>query len=45
MKTGADYVVSVDISCLMHVGGILQRTPEAKHIKPIHIAEVLVAGW
>jgi hypothetical protein len=29
----------------MHVGGIMQRTPEAKHIKPIHIAEVLASGW
>ena len=45
VKTGAEYVVSVDISCLMHVGGMMQRTPEAKHIKPIHIAEVLAAGW
>jgi L-lactate dehydrogenase complex protein LldE len=45
LKTGADYVVSTDISCMMHVGGIIQRTPEAKHIKPIHIAEVLASGW
>jgi L-lactate dehydrogenase complex protein LldE len=45
LMTRAEYVVSVDISCLMHVGGILQRTPEAKHIKPLHIAEVLAAGW
>jgi hypothetical protein len=29
----------------MHIGGILQRKPETKHIRTIHIAEVLVAGW
>lgn len=40
-KTGADYVVSPDISCLMHVGGILARNPETRHIRPLHLAEVL----
>jgi L-lactate dehydrogenase complex protein LldE len=44
LKTGAEYVVSVDISCLMHVGGMLRRDPAARHVQPIHIAEVLVAG-
>ena len=39
--TGAEYVVSIDSSCLMHIGGILQRDPEKRHIRPIHIAEVL----
>jgi L-lactate dehydrogenase complex protein LldE len=45
IKTGADVVVSNDISCLMHIGGILQRNPDTKHIQTTHIAEVLVAGW
>jgi len=44
VKSGADVVVSVDISCLMHVGGILRRDPAARHIRTVHIAEVLDAG-
>jgi len=41
-KTGAEVVCSVDISCLMHVDGILRRDPGMKHIRAMHIAEVLV---
>ena len=41
-KSGADVVASVDISCLMHVDGMLRRNPETKHIRAMHIAEVLV---
>jgi L-lactate dehydrogenase complex protein LldE len=44
LKSGADVVCSVDISCLMHVGGILRRDPAMRHIRPMHIAELLVAG-
>lgn len=40
-KTEAEYVTSVDISCLMHVGGILRKDPAKKHIRTIHIAEIL----
>ena len=43
-NSGADVVVSPDISCLMHVGGMLERSPETKHIEVKHIAEVLDAG-
>jgi L-lactate dehydrogenase complex protein LldE len=42
-KTGADVVCSVDISCLMHVAGIMQRDPAMKHVRAMHIAEVLAA--
>jgi L-lactate dehydrogenase complex protein LldE len=45
LQTGAEAVVSLDISCLMHVGGILRRKPEAQHIRIMHIAELLVEGW
>ncbi|MBN1395875.1 MAG: (Fe-S)-binding protein [Pirellulales bacterium] len=45
VRSGADVVVSNDISCLMHIGGIMQRKPETKHIRVMHIAEVLVSGW
>jgi L-lactate dehydrogenase complex protein LldE len=44
VRSGAEVVVSNDISCLMHVGGILQRDPATKHIRAMHIAEVLTAG-
>jgi len=40
-KTGADVVTSVDISCLMHVGGIMRRDPRTKHVRAMHIAEIL----
>jgi L-lactate dehydrogenase complex protein LldE len=44
VRSGAEVVVSPDISCLMHVGGILRRRPETRHIQIKHIAEVLDAG-
>ena len=44
LRSGAEVVVSPDISCLMHVGGIMQRDPRMNHIQIRHIAEVLVAG-
>ena len=40
-ETGADYIVSNDSSCLMHLQGLLDR--EGKPIKTIHLAEVLTA--
>ncbi len=44
VRSGAEVVATPDISCLMHVGGIMRRTPEAKHIEIKHIAELLIAG-
>jgi L-lactate dehydrogenase complex protein LldE len=41
-RTGADYVVSSDPSCLLQLGGWLSR--EGKPIRPLHIAEVLAHG-
>ena len=38
-QTGADYIVSNDSSCLMHIQGLLDR--ENKRIRTIHIAEIL----
>jgi len=37
--SGADVVVGIDVSCLMHIGGGLQRRGSAVEVK--HIAEVL----
>ena len=44
LQSGADVVVTPDISCMMHVEGMLRRVPEAKHIRVMHIAELLEAG-
>lgn len=39
VQTGADYIVSNDSSCLMHIQGLLDR--QGKKLKTIHLAEVL----
>ena len=39
--TGAQYLVAVDNSCLMHIGGLAQRS--GAPIRTIHLAEVLAA--
>jgi L-lactate dehydrogenase complex protein LldE len=38
-ETGAEYIVSNDSSCLMHLQGLLSR--QGKPVKTIHLAEVL----
>lgn len=38
-ETGAEYIVSGDSSCLMHIQGLLTR--QGKPLKTIHLAEVL----
>jgi len=39
---GADAVVSTDVSCLMHLGGLARR--EGRMIPMLHVAEVLAGG-
>ena len=39
IETGAEYIVSNDSSCLMHLQGLLTR--QGKPLKTIHLAEVL----
>ena len=39
-ETGADYIVSNDASCLMHIQGLLNR--QGRPIKGLHLAEILV---
>ena len=39
---GADYIVSGDASCLMHMNGLINR--EKRPIKTLHLAEVLAGG-
>jgi L-lactate dehydrogenase complex protein LldE len=40
LETGAEYLVSNDLSCLMHIHGLLSR--QGKPMKILHLAEVLV---
>lgn len=40
--TGADYVVSTDCSCLLHLAGILRR--RSSRVRPVHLAELLAQG-
>jgi L-lactate dehydrogenase complex protein LldE len=41
LRTGADYVVSIDSSCLMQIQGTLSRAGSA--VRAIHLAEVLAS--
>lgn len=40
-QTGADYIVSNDSSCLMHIAGLLNR--QGKPMRVMHLAEVLAS--
>ena len=43
LDTGAQYIITTDVSCMMHLQGYI-----AQHnypIQTIHIADVLAAGW
>jgi L-lactate dehydrogenase complex protein LldE len=41
LETGADFLVSNDSSCLMHLQGLLSRKKEK--LKSIHLAEILAS--
>ena len=43
LATGANYIVSTDVSCLMHLEAYIRR--EKLAIKTMHIADVLASGW
>ncbi|TAN18333.1 MAG: (Fe-S)-binding protein [Chitinophagaceae bacterium] len=43
VNTEADYLISTDLSCLMHLDGYIQK--RGLKIKPMHIADVLASGW
>jgi len=40
---GATHVISTDLSCLMHLQGII--TKKNIPITTMHIADVLASGW
>ena len=41
--TQAQYLISTDASCLMHLDGYIQRN--RKPLKTMHIVDVLASGW
>ena len=43
MDTGADLIISTDLSCLMHLDGYIKG--HQLPIKTMHIADVLASGW
>lgn len=43
LATDADYLISTDLSCLMHLQGYINT--KGYKIKTMHIADVLASGW
>lgn len=42
-STQADFLISTDSSCLMHLDGLLKKNQ--KPMKVMHLADVLASGW
>ena len=43
LATEAEYIISTDLSCLMHLDGYIEG--KQLPLKTMHIADVLVSGW
>ncbi|MFN8290722.1 MAG: (Fe-S)-binding protein [Chitinophagaceae bacterium] len=43
LETGADYLISTDLSCLMHLQGYIDH--KGYKLQTLHIADVLASGW
>jgi len=43
LDTGAEYILSTDLSCLMHLQGYISK--KMLPLKTMHIADVLASGW
>jgi L-lactate dehydrogenase complex protein LldE len=43
MEAGADYIISTDASCLMHLQGYIDKNNLP--LKTMHLADVLAHGW
>lgn len=43
LATGAEYIISTEASCLMHIQGIIDK--QKLPLKTIHIVDVLASGW
>jgi L-lactate dehydrogenase complex protein LldE len=42
-ETGAKYLISTDLSCLMHINGVIKN--KGLQLESMHIADVLASGW
>ena len=43
MATGAQYLISTDMSCLLHLKGYIDK--KGYDIQALHLADVLASGW
>jgi len=43
LATGADYLISTDVSCLMHLQGYINH--KGYKLQTMHLADVLASGW
>lgn len=43
LETGADFLISTDTSCLMHLDAYIRE--HEKPIRALHVADVLASGW
>ena len=43
LATGAQYIISTDLSCLMHLDGYIKE--KGHNLKTLHLADVLANGW
>lgn len=43
LATGAEYLISTDLSCLMHLQGYIDN--KGYKLKTMHLADVLASGW
>ena len=43
LETGAQYIITTDVSCMMHMQGYIDSN--SLPIKTMHIADVLASGW
>ncbi|HMD00970.1 MAG TPA: (Fe-S)-binding protein, partial [Ferruginibacter sp.] len=43
LATGAEYIISTDMSCLMQLDGYIKH--KSLPLKTMHIADVLASGW
>ena len=43
LATGAEYLISTDLSCLMHLDGYIKH--KGYQLKTLHLADVLASGW
>jgi len=43
LDTGADFIISTDVSCLMHLESYIKK--ERLPLKCLHVADALASGW